>query len=280
MDVESDEQRRFLRRATFVVEGMHCATCSSAVSAALQRVPGVLTASASVLQNTADVKFDGQKVQSPALLTALNNAGFPSHLSNDTSVQASDSVGVKFRIEGMTCSSCSGAVESTLASILGVRHASVSLTLQEAKVEYDPELTTEAELLQAILDIGFEGRSLGRGDAASVVLHVSAVGCRHAAVAIPQARCPDRKPVSTTGMTCATCGVAVESILSEIDGVLEASVNVVSGRTEIRFDPDKVGPRTFLSALGDAGYEAHAAPLDPAADGSLVREKEKRFWKR
>jgi copper chaperone CopZ len=46
-------------------------------------------------------------------------------------------------VDCMTCSSCSGAVESALAATQGVKHASVSLTLQEAKVEYDPELTDE-----------------------------------------------------------------------------------------------------------------------------------------
>lgn len=43
----------------------------------------------------------------------------------------------------MTCSSCSAAVEGALAGAPGVRHTAVSLTLQEAKVEYDAEETDE-----------------------------------------------------------------------------------------------------------------------------------------
>ena len=80
-------------------------------------------------------------------------------------------------------------------------------------------------------------------------------------------------------MTCSTCSSAVEASLKAINGVIEASANAVAGRAEVRYDPDRVGPRTFISALKDAGYESRPAPLDPGADGSLLRKKEKHFWR-
>lgn len=49
----------------------------------------------------------------------------------------------RFRVEGMTCSSCSAAVESAVAGLPGVRHAAVSLLQAEARVEYDEGVTDE-----------------------------------------------------------------------------------------------------------------------------------------
>jgi Cu+-exporting ATPase len=166
-----------------------------------------------------------------------------------------DSVVGKFRIEGMTCSTCSGAVESALAAMPGVKRALVSLTLSEAKVEFDPGLTDETALLRVIEDSGFEAAALGCGGADTVTLDVG-------------------------GMSCATCAAAVESTLLQVDGIIEAAVNAVSGRAEVKFDPDRVGPRSMVAALTAAGYEARPADPSAGADGTLMREKEKRFWRR
>jgi P-type Cu+ transporter len=80
-------------------------------------------------------------------------------------------------------------------------------------------------------------------------------------------------------MTCSTCSTAVESALKGVDGVIEASVNAITGRADVKYDPDRLGPRVLLQAVTEAGYEARLAPADPSADGSLLREKEKKFWR-
>ena len=41
---------------------------------------------------------------------------------------------VKLQVTGMTCSSCSSAVEKSLLMLEGVQHASVALSLQQAEV--------------------------------------------------------------------------------------------------------------------------------------------------
>ncbi|KAI7843072.1 hypothetical protein COHA_003243 [Chlorella ohadii] len=147
----------------------------------------------------------------------------------------------------MTCSSCSGAVESTLAGLPGVAHAAVSLTLQEAKVEFDPQLLDEAQLAAAIQDCGFACSSLGSGEAATLLLSVS-------------------------GMVCASCSSAVGAALRGTQGVLEASVSLLTSKAEVRYDPEQV--------VREAGYEAQPLSDDRHADGSALREKEKQFWRR
>ena len=51
------------------------------------------------------------------------------------------------QVGGMTCSSCSSAVETALRRAPGVRRAHVALTTQEARVEYEPLLVREVSVL-------------------------------------------------------------------------------------------------------------------------------------
>ena len=47
------------------------------------------------------------------------------------------------RITGMTCASCSNALEKALGALGGVQSANVSLSLEQAEVTFDPSLATE-----------------------------------------------------------------------------------------------------------------------------------------
>lgn len=49
----------------------------------------------------------------------------------------------KFKVTGMHCSSCSTAVQKGLSVTSGVEKASVSLTLEQAEVVYDPSIVQE-----------------------------------------------------------------------------------------------------------------------------------------
>ena len=63
------------------------------------------------------------------LLEAIEDAGFKGQL-----LQEADSNALTLQIEGMTCSSCSSAVESALRSQKGVVSAAVNLLAGRAEV--------------------------------------------------------------------------------------------------------------------------------------------------
>jgi Cu+-exporting ATPase len=56
------------------------------------------------------------------------------------------------------------------------------------------------------------------------------------------------------GMTCATCVSRVERALSETPGVERASVNLVTKRASVRFDPERATRDAMSRAIEDAGY--------------------------
>ena len=68
------------RTVTLAVENMTCALCPITIRKALEKVDGVIEASASLETKTATVTFDPAKTTVEALTKATTNAGYPSKL--------------------------------------------------------------------------------------------------------------------------------------------------------------------------------------------------------
>ncbi len=75
------------------------------------------------------------------------------------------------------------------------------------------------------------------------------------------------------GMTCASCVRRVERALQKVDGVGEASVNLVAERASVAFDPARTSVEAIAEAIERAGYQVprEAPPADdaPAPDAAL-----------
>ncbi len=63
---------------------------------------------------------------------------------------------IEIPVGGMTCAACQAGIQRALKKSPGVRDASVSLMLQNATVEFDPTLTTPAQLVDVIRDTGYD----------------------------------------------------------------------------------------------------------------------------
>jgi heavy metal translocating P-type ATPase len=62
---------------------------------------------------------------------------------------------IRARIGGLHCSLCTGTIEKALGRLPGVDKVAVSLTHEQALVEYDPQVARPEEVLQTLKDIGY-----------------------------------------------------------------------------------------------------------------------------
>src|SRR5438445_11634588 len=62
---------------------------------------------------------------------------------------------IRARIGGLHCSLCTGTIEKALGRMPGVDKVAVSLTHEQALVEYDPAVARPEQLLQTLRDIGY-----------------------------------------------------------------------------------------------------------------------------
>ncbi|MBW3651217.1 MAG: cation-translocating P-type ATPase [Actinobacteria bacterium] len=63
---------------------------------------------------------------------------------------------IRARISGLHCSLCTGTIEKALGRIDGVDKVAVSLTHEQALVDYDPDLVRPEVLLGTLRDIGYD----------------------------------------------------------------------------------------------------------------------------
>ena len=60
------------------------------------------------------------------------------------------------KVGGMSCGGCVKSVTNVLQGLAGVDKAEVSLEKGEAQVAFDPRRVARDQMLQAIVDAGFE----------------------------------------------------------------------------------------------------------------------------
>ena len=82
----------------------------------------------------------------------------------------------------------------------------------------------------------------------------------------------ERVVIPVTGMTCAACQARVQRTLGKVDGVSDASVNLMMGNATVSYDPASTSPEALVDAIRATGYGAEL----PVADRSAFEEQEAR----
>ncbi len=136
-----------LNKKTLNIEGMHCASCVSAVEKSLKNVEGVDEASVNLATETASVSYDESKVGDEELRKAVEDAGY--------GIAKEQSKTRILKIEGMHCAGCVNSVQQSLESLDGVEEANVNLANESAKVTYTGNLTVD-DFAGAVERAGYE----------------------------------------------------------------------------------------------------------------------------
>ncbi len=130
----------------YKVDGMTCSACSAAVERAVNKIEGV-NASVNLTTNILTVEGDAI-VDDAQILEAVDRAGY--HASVDKPVKS-----IKLRVEGMTCSACSAAIERGLKKQSGIANVSVNLTTGIATIDYETTALRLSEIKALIQQIGY-----------------------------------------------------------------------------------------------------------------------------
>jgi Cu+-exporting ATPase len=81
-----------------------------------------------------------------------------------------------------------------------------------------------------------------------------------------------RIDIPVSGMTCAGCQAGVQKALQQQPGVLDASVNLMTGNAAVTYDPAVTRPEALVEAIRETGYGAEV----PAAERTAFEEQEAR----
>ena len=133
------------KKAEIKISGMHCASCALNVEKSLQGLEGVEDAQVNFGTEKATVEYHPDKVELRDLEKSVEDVGF---------VVVNEKVIIK--VGGMTCAMCVQAIEGVLKKIDGVSEVNVNLAAEKAYVTYNPQMTSVAQMREAIEDLGYE----------------------------------------------------------------------------------------------------------------------------
>jgi len=134
--------------------------CTRSVETALSAMDGVSSVNVSLPFNSAHIEFDPSKVAYDDILSTIEDIGYEvvpqSPTSEDVAEAQSMKAIVEFIVSGMTCSMCTQSVMKTLELVHGVESVVVTLSTNQARVEFDSSMTTVDALREAIEDVGYD----------------------------------------------------------------------------------------------------------------------------
>ena len=152
---------------TMEIKGMTCASCVSANERAVRKVAGVSEASVNLATETLKVSFDEASTSVEAIKAAVKKAGYEA-------IERIDEREVTIPVGGMTCASCSAAVERAIRKLPGIQVSSVNLATEKAFVKYDPAAVRLSEIKGAIKKAGYEPLAMETVSAAKIDEHAAA----------------------------------------------------------------------------------------------------------
>lgn len=127
-------------------------------------------------------------------------------------------------ILGMTCANCVATVERNLKKVDGVESANVNLSSERAAVSYDPEKASLPDLIARVQRAGYD---VAMGEAS----------------------------LSIKNLSDASDARRLEKALNNLEGVIDASVNLGTEKAQIRYVPTLVSQTDLRRLTRSTGFD-------------------------
>jgi len=136
-----------LKEKKLKIKGMTCATCVRTIENSLKRLDGIQEVYVNLGTETANIKFDPEKISLDKVLKTIEDVGYE---------PVKEKREVIIKIGGMTCATCVRTIENALKNLKGVFEVSVNLGTESAKVVYDETLIELNDIKKRIEDVGYQ----------------------------------------------------------------------------------------------------------------------------
>ncbi|POW02723.1 hypothetical protein PSTT_11612, partial [Puccinia striiformis] len=158
-----------LVQTILTISGMTCGSCVSAIETNLKKLPGVVSViiihdeiHASVYSIIDQIDLCGFDA------TLISSQAFVDPKKKDTTVKIDAAIidsspkllEISLKVDGMTCASCSSAIETQIKKLKGVHMVSVALMAGRCKIRCDANVWTADDLRSEVEDLGFDAEVL------------------------------------------------------------------------------------------------------------------------
>ncbi len=137
------------------IEGMSCSSCSASIERALIKTQGIAETNVNYPAGKAFVTYNPNQITLAEIEQVVTNTGYEVIESINPESSLSQINTVKLNVTGMSCASCSSAVERALKKAPGVTAVNVNLASEIATIEIDTTYTNSNSLKEVIVNAGY-----------------------------------------------------------------------------------------------------------------------------
>ncbi|KAL7796884.1 E1-E2 ATPase domain-containing protein [Trichoderma ceciliae] len=259
---------------TVAIEGMTCGACTSAVESGFEDIPGVKSFSISLLSERVVVEHDPELLSAEKIAEIIEDRGFGAEIVNSAKAQPGNSTKAEgstsnvatttVAIEGMTCGSCTSAVERGFQGVEGMLKFNISLLAERAVVTHDTTKLSAEQISEIVEDRGFDATVL------STIFDTNDLG-----------NATSTAQFKIYGSPNAAAAKALEEKLTALPGIKSASLSLATERLSVTHQPAVIGLRGIVEAVETEGLNALVADShdNNAQLESLAKTREITEWK-
>lgn len=258
------------------IEGMTCGACTSAVEGAFKDVAGIKNFSISLLSERAVIDHDPTVLSAEQIAEMIEDRGFSATIVESSQLQAEKpETGAPMNktlqmittigIEGMTCGSCTSAVESGFKGVDGMLRFNISLLAERAVITHDPAKLPAEKLVEMIEDRGFDAKIISSQLDTAETTNTTATA-----------------QFKVYGVPDASAATFLEQKLEALSGIKSVNLSLASSRLTVTYQPEATGLRAIVETVEEVGYNALVADNDDnnAQLESLAKTREINEWRR
>ena len=149
-----------MKKKTYKIGGMHCASCAGTIERMLQKKAGVHSASVNFASESVLVEFDEQVVSEPKLAQAVDSVGYKliigTTAEKETAGGDTDAETISIKVLGMDSPHCAMIVENAVKKLQGIKNIDIDFSNQRAKVVFIPKQLTVKDIFEVIADAGYK----------------------------------------------------------------------------------------------------------------------------
>lgn len=167
-----------MRKETYKIHGIHCASCVGTIEHALSKTAGVHSVSVNFATESALIEFDESEVSEQNLADTVKSVGYhlqiakngdhtihsTSHVhgaetespKKEEAVDGENNKIISIKVLGMDSPHCAMVVEGAIKKLDGIQNIDVDFSNQRAKVVFDPKKLSLEKIFEVINDSGYK----------------------------------------------------------------------------------------------------------------------------
>ena len=146
-----------MKKETYKIRGMHCASCVATIEHVLGTTAGVHSASANIASESALIEFEESIISEADLAKIVESVGYHLEIgAKEKEVVADNRTRtISMKVVGMDSPHCAMVVEGSLKKLPGIKNTDVDFSNRRATVVFDSSLTTSDAIFKVITDVGY-----------------------------------------------------------------------------------------------------------------------------